>query len=349
MALYASIFLFLSAIGFGLKPRSQRGLVILVLLGLFWFMGWRYYVGCDFTGYLNRYNAVVSGADPWQFLIQNEGFFLFLTVWLKVNEYPYVWLNIVASALILIGYYRYFKVSREPIAELALLFPIIILQLSMSGLRQGVAVALLTAACAEFLKGRRVATAAWIILASQFHTSVAIFLPMAFLAGRTVSFSRLLAGGILLTPLAAFLIGEQAQEYTNQYVLQIYGEAESGGAVFRYILVFLPAAYFWMYRKRFAQVMPKRYALFQIFALATILIAPLFLISSLIVHRLTFYLMPVSIMIAASAYLVPPPKIGKGLIKIAPFALYGVYMIGWLAFSRHASLCYIPYQSYSFQ
>lgn len=348
MEVYLITFLTMSVFGFGLSMTRQSWAAIPFLLFLLWFMGWRFNVGCDFFGYLSRYDNVFPWTSPFTYLDKREAGFEFLTAFLKVNGYSYLWLNVAASLIMLACYFRYFRVSQQPLAELALLFPVIILQLSMSGLRQGIAVAMLTAACAEFIKGRRLGTAIWIILAAQFHTSAAIFLPLALMAGRSISLKRLIAAVAILAPLAMYLMGEGFEDYTDQYVRQIHGETSSRGALPRYLLILLPSLFFWKFRDAFAEKMPKWQPLFQAFSLGVFFIAPLFLVSSLIVHRLSFYFMPVSIMIAANAYRVVKSDPQKSLVKIAPFLVYGVYLAAWLQFSQHAGRCYLPYNNYTF-
>ena len=348
MLVYVGIFAILAAIALNSNNRARPEILLLIAIFLLWFMGWRQNVGCDFSGYFNRYKNIPAWFDPFDVLDGREAGFRFLTAWLKVNGFSYRWLNITASLIMLIAYGRYLRVSWQPITEIALLFPILILQLSMSGLRQGIAVAMLTAACAEFVEGRRAGTAVWIVLAFQFHTSAIMFLPMALLAGRSMSLGRLAFAVALLMPVAIYLMGAGFDDYTDQYVRQVSGGSTSDGALPRYLLILLPALFFWRFRERFAEAMPQWYPLFQIFSLGTLFVAPVFLVSSLVVHRVTFYLMPASIFLLASAPRVLRSEYLKHAARLAPFALYGVYLIGWLCFSSHARACYIPYNSYSF-
>ncbi|MHA6334516.1 EpsG family protein [Qipengyuania sp. CAU 1752] len=348
MIIYLAIFFALSFLAYALDQRSQKALLLPLLVSLFWFMGWRYQVGCDFYGYLSRFNNAELSTDLISYFVKKEGAFLFITAWLKENNFPYYTLNVVASAIILFGYARYLRTSPQPITEIALLFPVIILQLSMSGLRQGIAVALLTASVVDFNKGRRLAVASWIFVGAQFHASVAIFLPLALLAGRNVSVTRFLIAGILFMPIVLFVMGGQAEDYSNQYVRKVYGASSSDGALFRYILVAIPMAYFWANRDHYRRVIDKRTGIFEAFAIITLLIAPLFLVSSLVVHRLTFYVMPISVMIAANAFRAPPPKFHHADLKLMPFLFFGAYLIGWITLSSHADRCYIPYQNYTF-
>ena len=152
---YLSLFAVLSAFGLGISNQQQRWILPFILIFLFWFMGWRFYVGCDFLGYLSRYENTFPWGSPLRALESKDPAFELIMTSVKINGLPYLWINIICSAIILLSYFRYFRTSSQPLRELSLLFPVIIVQLSMSGLRQGIAVAMLTAACAEFIKGRR--------------------------------------------------------------------------------------------------------------------------------------------------------------------------------------------------
>jgi len=348
MAVYLIIYLVLAVLALSVRKSREGPVLLAVLLFLFWFMGWRSYVGCDFTGYLSRYDNIPSWASVSDALLQREAGFQLVITLVKVSGLSFLWLNVIASAIILLGYYRYFRVSQQPLTEIALFFPVIILQLSMSGIRQGIAVALVTAACAEFIKGRRIATGLWILLAAQFHSSAAVFLPLALLAGRSLSIVKLMVAVAVLTPLSVYAMGERLDDYTDQYVRQVYGDVDSSGAFLRYLLALAPALFFLRFKTRFSKVMPHWRSLFETFSLAIIFTAPVFLASSLAVHRITFYLMPVSIMIAANSYKAFNAKDSRRLLRIAPLLLYGAYIVSWFSFSTHAAICYLPYDSYSF-
>src|SRR5690606_28407321 len=123
---------------------------------------------------------------------------------------------------------------------MVLSFPVLVVQLAMSGLRQALATALLMVAYAAFVKGRRLSVAVWILLASQFHTSSIIFLPMVLLVGKRVSAVKLMTAMVLLSPVVAWFLGMRLEVYSDRYVEQIYGESSSSGAWFRYVLVLIP-------------------------------------------------------------------------------------------------------------
>ncbi len=348
--IYGAILLVLSLLSLA-DQKSQRSVYGAVLAFLFLFMGWRYEVGCDFRGYLNRFESVSPTADPLIYLERTEGAFLFLSALIRTSGWHYLWLNVISTALILAGFIVFLRIFVRPMTMLATMFPIAILQLSMSGLRQAIATAMLMAATSSFIKGHRLATALLIIFGSQFHTSVLIFLPLAFVAGRTISIARLIGAAILLTPVALYLMGSQVKEYSNQYIQQIYGEVSSGGAIFRYFFVLVPAVIFLINWNKFKSMMAydiNRFNLFAAFAAVIIVLMPLAIISSLALHRMTFYVFPFAVaMLVYQSYVY---KIYPIMEKIhIPLIMALVYFFFWSILSRHSTDCYIPYQSYLFQ
>lgn len=347
---YLGVYSVFSALGLGASKRAASPLLLLALAFLLWFMGARYLVGCDFNGYVRRFNIASDTLVLSEILGSAEPGFELLITSVKASGLDYMWLNIFASAIILFGFANFLKSFRFPLLILALLFPIMIVQLSMSGIRQGIAVALVMGSAASFIHGRRIQTAIWILAAATFHSSAAIFLPLALVAGRRVSLARLIAAVVLLLPAAFFLGGERFETYQDRYVDQIYGEVSSGGALIRYAMILLPAAIFIANRKKFREAFPRQFELFTLFAIITLATGLTGFISSLALHRLNYYTMPFSIVMFAYASVVLGGRRGANrlLFKMLPVALYGGYMLFWLATSEHADLCYIPYQSYSF-
>jgi hypothetical protein len=331
--------------------KSQRSVYGAVLAFLFLFMGWRYEVGCDFRGYLNRFESVSPTADPLLYLEREEAAFQFITALIRTSGWDYVWLNVISTALILSGFVVFLRVFVRPVTMLATMFPIAILQLSMSGIRQGIAAAMLMAAASPFIRGQRIRAALLILLGSQFHTSVLIFLPLAFVAGRTITVARLIRVTVLLTPVALYMMGGQVEEYSNQYIQKIYGEVSSNGAIFRYIFVLVPAVIFLTNWTKFKAMMAEdiaRFNLFATFSSVIVVMAPLAVVSSLALHRMTFYVLPFAVvMLVYQSYVYRLyPILGRFHL---PIIMSITYFAFWSLLSRHATACYIPYQSYIFQ
>lgn len=318
------------------------------MLFLLWFMGARYYVGCDFGSYLNRFQNLPVDFDLASALISVEPGFEILISGIRSLGLDYMWLNMTAATITLAAYFVFLRHHYNPLMILALLFPIIILQLSMSGIRQGIAVALLMLATVHFQRGERFLTGLWILLGAQFHASVLMFLPIAFLVGRQVTTVRLIVGVILFTPLVAILMGDRITTYQDRYIDQVYGDMSSGGAFVRYGLSLVPSVLFFSLRRKLRVVFPTQYELMKIFSLITLSLLPVGLVSSLILHRLNFYIMPFCIMTLVAMSHVAFPRSQQLLGRLLPALIYGGYSLSWQMTSRHADICFIPYQNYLF-
>lgn len=350
MFAYIGVYSVFAAIGLSARKQGARAFLLLALAFLLWFMGWRYAVGCDFTGYVRRFdsapdvfilNDILASAEP--------GFALLITS-VKASGLDYMWLNVFASAIILFGFANFLKAFRLPVLILALLFPIIIVQLGMSGIRQAIAVALIMGSAESFIRGKRIRTAIWILVATTFHASAVIFLPMALIAGRPVKLTRLIAALVALLPAAFFIGGDRFETYQDRYVDQIYGEVTSGGALVRYAMILLPAIIFIANRGKFRTALRREFELFNLFAIVILATGLTGFVSSLALHRLNYYIMPFSIVMFTYASFALRGRKGSEnfVLKLLPVALYGGYMVFWLMTSEHADICYIPYQSYSF-
>lgn len=321
---------------------SRLNTLFFALSGVFlvWFMGFRYETGCDYFGYLSRW-ANFSPPDSLAQLLQGEeAGFAFLMGSIKASGLEYTWLNVAASAILVVCYIRFARAHLFAPLILALLFPVIIVQLGMSGIRQALAGGFLMLAFNAFARQEKLWTAMWILVGMQFHASVVMFLPIALLAGRQIDTLRVGAALLILGPIAGLLLGTRVDTYEERYGS---GDVESGGALIRYALVFLPVPFFILYRNKVRTVFPNVYPLLKLGVLIIFSMAPLVVISSIALHRLNYYVFPLSILLCVyvGAVVAKRPSHGHWLAVIG----YGSYSLLWFLSSRHAQLCYIPYEN----
>ena len=348
MITYVGIFTGLALLELSIPDRRNLPTMIGIALFLIWFMGTRYIVGCDFKAYYLRYVEILPGLHFDEIFSRQEPGFELLASLLKTMGAHYMWLKITTAILMVIGYYVFARANRSPVMIMALLFPVIVVQLGMSGIRQGVATSALMLASVAFLKGNRLMTGLIIILGAQFHNSAYIFLPIAFLAGRRINAGRIIAGVLLLSPLAVYLLSDRLEVYSERYVEQAYGEITSRGALIRYALIMLPYLFFLRYYKDLRAAYPEAYNLLKLFAIICFALLPVALYSSIALHRINFYVMPFSILTFVYLSLAIAPRQQALLIRAVPALLYGLYQVFWFLTSSHAAECYDPYRSFSF-
>ncbi len=342
MPLYLSIFALLAITGRQESERFSKLLFTAWILFLIVFVGTRQDVGCDFNGYLYRfqYYAYISVE---QSLREPEFLFSLLNHAIQNLGLNYMWLNVAASIIVFAGFTAFASRFERPIHFLALAFPILIVQLSMSGIRQAMALSFLMLALNAFRDGKRVMTLIFILIGSQFHTSCIIFLPLIFLIGRMPSIWTLATATALAIPLLVYFGGERFEAYQQRYS---EGDVESLGAMFRVALLVISAAIFQIYIDRYQKLYPRDFPLMRFFSIASLALIPIVFISSIAAHRIGFYIMPFHIIMLLRAPNVLQPERRDTILEMMPFVAYALYLFVWLSTSRHAKSCYIPYDSY---
>ena len=350
MTVYLVVFLLLSGLAL-LKGRGAGSALMLwvLLAGLVVFVGTRLNTGCDFLSYEQRFLNAVYYASLADAIADGEAGFQALVYATRSIGLDYVWLNVFCALIFFTGVGLFVRRHPEPLIVVALMFPILIVQLSMSGVRQALAVAFLMLALVAFMDRKRLLSVVWIFLGATFHQSLLLFLPLAWMSGRRLSVPRVLAALAILGPLALILISDRIQVYEDRYVEQIYGENESVGGLIRLGLLLITALLFEFYKKRVMLAFPDQYLMMRVFSLITFALVPVAMISTVAVHRLGFYVIPVQLFTLAILPLaIFGNRLNRLFFRFLPLAVYAMYMIVWFATSRHARLCYSPYESYIF-
>ena len=348
MYFYIGIYAFLAAAAFLIRSPRQSWHAAVVAGGfLVLLMGGRQDVGCDYGNYAARFGWLYPANYGWlEALSETEGGFHWVNVLSRDLGWGFHGVIMLCAVVYGFSLLRFSRLAPRPLALVAIAFPILVVQLGMSGMRQAMATAFLMLAYAAFTERRQWITAGWIGIAYLFHESAIALLPMAFLARRTVSPKYLVGGIVLLAPLAGWLLGDRLEVYSARYVEQIYGENASGGAWFRYAAAVLPFLLFFWKRRRVQAAFPSLYPLIWLFMVLTFALVLVGAVSSVALHRLTFYVLPVSLL----AFLCIVESIfapgSRRLAWALPFAMYGLYILSWFLLSRHGTSCYIPYQSW---
>lgn len=323
----------------------RKQLYFFVLAALFVFSAFRYQVGCDWSGYYFQYLQATS--FEWSSITDiREPIWWAILGWIKDMGWPYPVANIISSAVFFLGVHILARRQPDPLAFLVLLFPILIINMPMSGIRQGAAIGLLCIAFVAFTDRRAVWFAFWVILAAGFHASALIFMLLVPVATGRYTRSRLLLAAILAVPGAFYLAsGEAAEVATSRY---IGTDIDAAGAAFRVAILGLSALYFFLFaRKKWLRTWPQDYSLASIGAIGMAMSFLLVPVSTVIGDRFGYYLIPIQAMIFARIPFLPF-RTNAALHAALPYlGLLLVFMV-WSQLSRHFQQCYIPYQSWIF-
>jgi hypothetical protein len=345
---YLSIYLIATLLAFVVSSRQQAMLlagIFSLLIALF--AGTRIWVGCDYFGYLMRFQGIGRFPGWTELLTAGEAGFQGLSIFLKSNDFSYSALIFTCSGLYMICLLRFSRLVRWPLALLALCFPILVIQLGMSGMRQALATGFLLLSIASFVEGRRLWVAVWILVAWQFHTSAIIFLPLIMLVGKNISATRIVSALALLGPVVILLAQDRFEVYSERYIQQSYGENASSGAWLRYgVIVVCFTAFRWRYQAVKAQY-PELFQILRLFMFIGIALLPMGLVSTVALHRMVFYVMPVAILAVLTAAATLRGSMRSAFMFGALFS-FGAYLFVWFSYSRHARICYVPYNSWLF-
>lgn len=316
-----------------------------LLVALFLFSAFRFEVGCDWTGYLNQYEIQ-------RYATLEEAMAMAEPLWWTIIEFthrknlPYPWLNVISSAFFFIGIHAMAQRQHDPLGFLVLLFPILIINMPMSGIRQGAAIGVLCLAYVAFIDERRIRFIGWVLLASTLHTSALMMIALVPLIGGVYSWRRLVLMGALAIPGMAFMLqGESAQIAISRY---LNTGVDAAGGIFRAGILVISGACFLIYLQvDWAKRFPKDYNLAIIGALMMVSIILLFPISSVIGDRFGYFLTPIQAMILARLPYLPIGRAHPSVIAL-PYIGLAVVFLTWTSLSSHFQLCYLPYQTWIF-
>lgn len=346
--LYVGILGSLSLLRFGLagQARARDQLYYLVLIGLFLFSAFRYEVGCDWSGYYFQYLRAEVGGFEEALKGREVLWWLILAVQNQLNlSYP--WANVISSAVFFVGLHALARRQPDPLAFIVLVFPILIVNMPMSGIRQGAAVGMLCLAFCAFIDRRTWLFALWVVIAAGFHSSAMIFLLLApLVGGEKLTSSRLVLTIFLAIPGALLLAsGDAAEVAIGRY---IQSDIDAFGAAFRVAVLALSGLFFFMFlRKPWAQSSPDDNKLATVGALGMLAVGVLLPVSTVIGDRMAYYFIPLQAMIFARIPYLPIRR-SHALYAALPYlGLFLVFTV-WMLNSAHFQKCYLPYQSWIF-
>ncbi|WP_289043121.1 EpsG family protein [uncultured Aliiroseovarius sp.] len=345
--IYVGIFLALIALRLALahQPPLRDQVYLVVLVALFLFVAFRLEVGCDWNGYYRHFlmQLDLGLADV---LTQREPLWWALVQLVGQLGLGYPWLNVASALIFFAGVHVLARIQPDRLGFLVLLFPVLILNMPMSGIRQAAAIGVICMAFAAFSAARTARFAVLTLIAAGFHSSAGVFLLLAPLAGQGWIKARLLAAVALAVP-GLFLLatGDGAQLAVSRYVNT---GVDAHGALYRAGLLALTAGVF------FAALRPiwnirfgTDYRIVVLGGLMMLATVPLVGLSSVIGDRIGYYLVPLQAVMLARI-----PFLGLGLpgavLSATAYAVLLAMLGVWSVFSGHFHYCYLPYDTWLF-
>ena len=185
---------------------------------LFVFCAFRWSVGCDFFGYMNLHEHTFSGVSLDSAVYYREPGYLLVTWFIQSLNLPWYYINIVGAASFFLGIHVIARREPNPLLYLTLLFPIYIMGLGMSAVRQCLASGFVCLAFNAFTDKKLARYIIFVGLAAIFHNSAAGFASVVvFLFPGSATLKAFF--GLALTSPIVFVLArsDTMQTYTNMY------------------------------------------------------------------------------------------------------------------------------------
>lgn len=331
---------------FSLGKNKQTVKTIILLFLLFVFSAFRYEVGCDWIGYYNIFLKYEFIEFKDIFTEREVGFAL---INFLINKYnlSYFYINIISALLFFYGFYQFAKRQDYPFSVLVLSFPVLILNLPMSGIRQGIAVGFISMAFNAF-SDRRVGTYTILVfIASTFHSSALVFLFFIPIIVMGTSIISLFISAIISSPGLYYLFQSPLEIYVARY---IETDLDAAGGPFRTSTLAFAGIIFFLYlKKSWKQQSPNDYDIILISSFVMILLFVISFLQPLAADRLAYYFIPIQLCIFVKISSLSLDRGNPYILRISPYILMLSLLVIWASLSDIFELCYSQYQTILFQ
>lgn len=339
--IYFAIFVLLAILSYS----DPRRLYFVVSFTLFLFIAFRFETGCDWSGYFNQYQtqgsrsfyAAIEDPEPiWNLILHFQ----------TALDIPYPWLNVLSAAVFFLGVHHIAKRQRSPFTYLVLLFPILMVNMPMSAVKQATAIGLICFAFTAFSDKKAFRFVAITVMAALIHNSAAIFLLLSPLVVGEVTQRRLVFAALLALPgMAALLTTEGGELATTRYV---DSGVDAAGAIYRVLLLgFTGVGYLYLRKRGWVADEGKFSRLTFVGSIMMIVLLAILPLSTVIADRFGYYLIPIQAIIFANLRFSHLPYL-RWVIVSSPFIILLITFGVWTIYSGHFNSCYVPYKSWLF-
>lgn len=323
------------------KSKKYNPVFWVYFLALLIFSGFRFEVGPDWHQYraIYEYYSSLNFDDIYDF--SEPGFFLLnkASEWLGTG---YEGVIFFCSLIFLYGCFSYARTTSDQWLAIAAVLPYLVFIISMSGIRQSVAIGLGFYLFANWQTFSLAIKLVIIALAMSFHNSAA-FLLLFVIYTMKVS---ILARGLLTVIVVVFVAYNLDETDIFEKYKSVYIEKNviSEGAFFHVLLIAFPSFIYLFFRKKILKLYPENINVYLASFLA-LGAMPLIAVSSTGIDRLSLYLSFIQMWVYPAIV-----KVGianRSLLRVAIYALIMVIFFVFFMFGNH-TFAYLPYKNILF-
>jgi hypothetical protein len=325
------------------QPRSRINIGLFSAGALFVLLiGFRYQVGGDWVNYL-RHFALARYSTFSEAITASDPGYALLNWWAANNGFDVFAVNMICGLIFMIGLVAFARRQPYPWLALAVAFPYLIMVVGMGYTRQGVSIGLILLSLNALAQREFFRYVLFIAIATLFHRSALIMIPLGFMLFSKGWFSRSLLIAIVAYVLWDALVAEEVEGMWNSYV-----EAKmiSQGAQIRVLMNLVPSLILLAYYKSWRKSFPDYWFWFWI-AVGSVLAVGLVDIASTAVDRVALYFLPIQLVVFARLPYLLRNGVEPGFVKVGIVTGYAIVLYVWLNYASHA-YAWLPYKNYLF-
>ncbi|HET9812331.1 MAG TPA: EpsG family protein [Sphingomicrobium sp.] len=323
------------------KPVGSLWIGVFVLTLM---IGLRYRTGVDWLNYYRQWVSAAGTTLP-QLIQDHGGDSAFYTLMWALSRLGlgYWSLNLVCGTVFTLGLTAFARRLPNPWLAVAVAIPYLGIVIAMSGTRQATAIGFVFFALVAFMEKRTRAFIAWTLVASLFHASAILTLPLAGLSFARNRFQAILWLSAIVLVGFVFL-GAPFATYTLHYFTETL---QSSGTIYRIAINLLASLLYLLLIARRADIPDHERALWRNFALAALAAIPLLPLvpSSTSLDRLMLYLTPLQIFALTMLPYTALRGTSPAVIILPILAYLAAILFVFLNFAVNAEF-FIPYRMY---
>ncbi|MCI5123989.1 MAG: EpsG family protein [Candidatus Electrothrix sp. AR5] len=315
-----------------------------LFLGIFFTIciGFRVEVGGDWGSYLGYYDQEIGRAftDP----IQGDPGYILLNRLMVHLGWKVYGVNLFCGLIFTGGLTTFCRGLYRSWLGFAVAVPYLVLVVAMGYSRQGVALGLIFWGLAYLEQGKFILYVLFIALASLFHQTAIIMIPLGIFLYRQGWLYRVAAVILIAAGLWDALVVEDMDRLWIAYIEQ---QMYSQGALIRVAMNCTAAVVLLIYWKQWKRVYPN--ALFWLW-MAYGAIACVFLVdfATTAVDRLALYLTPLQVVVFSRLPFLARKELHPDTMVVLILFSYAAVLFVWLNFAAHA-INWLPYRNILFE
>jgi len=329
-----------------LKNSNRQWAIITIAFSIA--IGFRHEVGGDWYSYaasLKYFASIELNALLTEPPTSDPAFSLLC--WLSADFGGDYFVNLICGLLFSVGLVAFCRDLPNPWLALTVSIPYLVTVVAMGYTRQGVAIGITMLGLVALRHEKPLRFLFWISVASAFHKSAVVLIPLAIFSGSRRTLSTLIGVAAVGTVIFILFLQESVDRFITGYVSD---GMESSGALIRVMMNALPAGVFLLFRQRFALSDAAR-GFWTWMSIGAFLFIPALALSpsSTAVDRVALYWIPIQIFVWSRL----PQAISMGpnserLIRHSVVAYSTAVLLVWLFFAEH-SYAWLPYRFYPWE